>query len=185
MEPMTLPLTFDTALDRPDLLAPPVTAALRALPWADQVRVAAIDPTLSDTAQFCEAYGISLEESANCVVIAAKRGADVTYAACMVTATTRANVNGLVRQHLGARKASFGPVDVVTSLTGMEFGGITPVGLPADWRILVDDLVAKAPTVVIGAGLRGAKLWLPGSLLAELPNGEVLPGLGVEAGPVG
>jgi prolyl-tRNA editing enzyme YbaK/EbsC (Cys-tRNA(Pro) deacylase) len=182
---MTLPLTYHSALSRPDLLAPPVAAALRALPRADQVRVAAIDPALSDTAQFCEAYCITLEESVNCVVIAAKRGGDVTYAACMVAATTRANVNGLVRQHLGARKASFGPADTVTALTGMEYGGITPVGLPADWRILVDDLVAKSPNVVIGAGLRGAKLWLPGSLLAELPGAEILPGLGVEAGQAG
>ncbi len=182
---MTLSLSFHPALSRPDLLAPPVAAALRALPWADQVRVAAIDPTLADTAQFCAAYGVTPEESANCVVIAAKRGGEVTYAACMVTAPTRANVNGLVRQHLGARKASFGPVDAVTSLTGMEYGGITPVGLPADWRVLVDDLVAKAPSVVIGAGIRGAKLWLPGSLLAGLPGGEVLPGLGIEPGPVG
>ena len=182
---MTLPLTFFPALSRPDLLAPPVAAALRALPWADQVRVAAIDPALADTAQFCEAYGITLEESANCVVIAAKRGGDVTYAACMVAATTRANVNGLVRQHLGARKASFGPVDVVTSLTGMEYGGITPIGLPESWPVLVDDLVAKSATVVIGSGIRGSKLWLPGSLLAELPGAEILPGLGVEAGQAG
>ena len=182
---MTLPLTYHLALSRPDLLAPPVAAALRALPRADQVRVAAIDPALSDTAQFCEAYGVTLEESVNCVVIAAKRGGEVSYAACMVAATTRAKVNGLVRPHLGARKASFGAVDVVTALTGMEYGGITPVGLPADWRILVDDLVAKTPSVVIGAGIRGAKLWLPGRLLAELPGAEILPGLGVEAEPAG
>jgi len=182
---MTFPLAYHPALSRPDLLAPPVAEALRALPWADQVRVAEIDQALADTAQFCETYGITLDESANCVVIAAKRGGDVTYAACMVTATTRANVNGLVRQHLGARKASFGQVDVVTSITGMEYGGITPIGLPADWRILVDDLVAKTPSVVIGSGIRGAKLWLPGSLLAELPSAEVLPGLGVETGQAG
>jgi prolyl-tRNA editing enzyme YbaK/EbsC (Cys-tRNA(Pro) deacylase) len=182
MEGMSLPLTFHPALSRPDLLAPAVTETLQVLPWADQVRVAAIDPALSDTAQFCAAYGITLEESVNCVVIAAKRGGDVTYAACMVAATTRANVNGLVRQHLGARKASFGQVDVVTSLTGMEYGGITPIGLPASWAVLVDDLVAKTPSVVIGSGIRGAKLWLPGNLLAELPSAEILPGLGVEAG---
>lgn len=182
---MTLPLTYHPALSRPDLLAPPVAAALRALPWADQVRVAAIDPGLSDTAEFCAAYGIAPAQSANCVVIAAKRGGEVSYAACLVAATTRANVNGLVRQHLGARKASFGAVELVTSLTGMEYGGITPVGLPADWRILVDDLVAKTPSVVIGAGLRGAKLWLPGGLLAELPGAEILSGLGVEAGQAG
>ncbi|HEY6493196.1 MAG TPA: YbaK/EbsC family protein [Trebonia sp.] len=180
---MSLPLTYHPALSRPDLLAPAVATALRNLPWADQVRVAAIDQTLADTAQFCEAYGVTPEESANCVVIAGKRGGELTYAACMVAATTRANVNGLVRQHLGVRKASFGPVDVVTSMTGMEYGGITPIGLPEAWPVLVDDLVAKSATVVIGAGIRGSKLWLPGSLLAELPSAEVLPGLGVPVGP--
>ena len=176
---MSLPLTHYPALSRPDLLAAPVAAALRDLPWADQVRVAEIDPGLADTAQFCEAYGIALEESVNCVVIAAKRGADVTYAACMVTATTRADVNGLVRRHLGAKKASFGPMDAVTSITGMEYGGITPIGLPEPWPVLVDGLVAKTPSVVIGSGIRGSKLWLPGSLLAELPSAQTLPGLGV------
>jgi prolyl-tRNA editing enzyme YbaK/EbsC (Cys-tRNA(Pro) deacylase) len=176
---MSLPLTYYTALEQPGLLAAPVAAALRALPWADQVRVAVIDPSLADTAQFCETYGVALEESANCVIIAGKRGSEVSYAACMVTATTRADVNGVVRRHLNARKASFGPVDVVTELTGMEYGGITPIGLPGSWPVLVDDLVAKAPRVVIGSGIRGSKLWLPGSLLAELPGSEVLPGLGI------
>jgi prolyl-tRNA editing enzyme YbaK/EbsC (Cys-tRNA(Pro) deacylase) len=176
---MSLPLTYYTALEQPGLLAAPVAAALRALPWADQVRVAAIDPSLADTAQFCETYGVALEESANCVIIAGKRGSEVSYAACMVTATTRADVNGVVRRHLNARKASFGPVDVVTELTGMEYGGITPIGRPGSWPVLVDDLVAKAPSVVIGSGIRGSKLWLPGSLLAELPGSEVLPGLGI------
>jgi prolyl-tRNA editing enzyme YbaK/EbsC (Cys-tRNA(Pro) deacylase) len=179
---MSLSLTFHSALARPDLLGLPVAEALLALPWADQVRVAEIDPALADTAQFCETYGVTLEESANCVIIAGKRGADVTYAACMVAATTRANVNGLVRQHLGARKASFGPVDVVTAITGMEYGGITPIGLPESWPVLVDDLVAKTPIVVIGSGIRGSKLWLPGSLLAELPGAEILPGLGIQLG---
>jgi len=179
---MSLPLTYHPALEQPDLLGPPVAAALRSLPWADQVRVAAIDPALADTAQFCETYGVTLEESANCVIIAAKRGSDVTYAACLVTATTRADVNGLVRQHIGARKASFGPVDAVTSLTGMEYGGITPIGLPESWPVLVDDRVVNGATVVIGSGIRGSKLWLPGALLGELRTAEVLPGLGVEAG---
>ena len=122
---------------------------------------------------------MTLTESANCVVIAARRGADTTYAACMVAATTRADVNGLVRRHLGARKASFAPVDAVTSATGMEYGGITPVGLPADWPVLVDAGVAKTESVVIGSGIRGSKLRLPGRLLAELPGAHVLDGLGL------
>ena len=176
---MTLPLTRHPALSQPSLLAPPVAAALRELPWAGEVRVAEIDPSLSDTAAFCPAYAVTPEESANCVVIAAKRGGEVTYAACVVTAPTRADVNGLVRRHLGARKASFGAVETVTSLTGMEYGGITPIGLPAGWPVLVDAPVVKLPSVVIGSGIRGSKLWLPGRVLGDLPGAEVLPGLGV------
>ena len=154
-------------------------AALRDLPGADQIRVAAIDPALADTAAFCERYGVPPEESANCVVIAAKRGGETTYAACVVAATTRADVNGLVRRHLGARKASFGPVDTITALTGMEYGGITPIGLPVDWPVLVDAAVAKLSSIIIGSGIRGSKLWLPGALLAALPTAEVLDGLGM------
>jgi prolyl-tRNA editing enzyme YbaK/EbsC (Cys-tRNA(Pro) deacylase) len=172
-------LSYQPALSQPSLLAPPVVEALRSLPWADEVAVAEIDPTLSDTAEFCARYGVFLAESANCVVVAAKRGGEVTYAACMVAATTRADVNGLVRKHLGARKASFGAVDVVTSMTGMEYGGITPIGLPDGWPVLVDDAVAKTADVVIGSGIRGSKLRLPGRLLGELPAAQVLPSLGI------
>jgi prolyl-tRNA editing enzyme YbaK/EbsC (Cys-tRNA(Pro) deacylase) len=178
---MSLPLTYHAALSRPDLLAPPVATALRLLPGADQVRVAEIDPSLADTAQFCAAYGITPEESANCVVIAARRGGEVTYAACMVAATTRADVNGLVRRHLDARKASFAPVGTVTDASGMEYGGITPIGLPAAWPVLVDEAVAKTGSVVIGSGIRGSKLRLPSRLLAALPSAQVLPGLGIPA----
>jgi prolyl-tRNA editing enzyme YbaK/EbsC (Cys-tRNA(Pro) deacylase) len=176
---MSLPLSFTPALSSPSLLAPPVYEALREWPFADEIRVAAIDPALSDTAAFCERYGVAPEESANCVVIAGRRGGETSYAACMVAATTRADVNGLVRRHMGVRKASFGPVDEVTALTGMEYGGITPIGLPGQWPLLVDADVAKLGNTVIGSGIRGSKLWLPGRLLAELPGAEVLPGLGI------
>jgi prolyl-tRNA editing enzyme YbaK/EbsC (Cys-tRNA(Pro) deacylase) len=180
---MTAVLAFAPALSRPDLLAAPVAAALRELPGAEEVEVAEIDPALADTAAFCEHYGVPPTRSANCVVIAARRGGQTSYAACMVTATTRADVNGLVRRHLGARKASFAPVADVTAASGMEYGGITPVGLPEGWPVLVDEAVAKTGTVVIGSGIRGSKLRLPGRLLAALPGAQVLPGLGLPAGP--
>jgi prolyl-tRNA editing enzyme YbaK/EbsC (Cys-tRNA(Pro) deacylase) len=176
---MSLPLSFQPALSSPELLAPPVYTALRSWPAADEVRVAAIDPALADTTAFCERYGVAPEESVNCVVVAAKRGGETSFAACLVTATTRADVNGLVRRHLGARKASFGSVELVTSLTGMEYGGITPIGLPSGWLVLVDAPVVKLGNVVIGSGIRGSKLRLPGWALAELPGAEVLTGLGV------
>jgi prolyl-tRNA editing enzyme YbaK/EbsC (Cys-tRNA(Pro) deacylase) len=180
---MTVALEFHPALSRTDLLAAPVAAALQAWAGASETEVAAIDPALADTAAFCEHYGVSLAESANCVVIAARRGGETTYAACMVAATTRADVNGLVRRHLGARKASFAPVEEVTAAADMEYGGITPVGLPAGWPVLVDEGVAKTATVIIGSGIRGSKLRLPGRLLAALPDAQVLPGLGAAVAP--
>ena len=168
------------ALDRPDLLGAPVASALRSQPdLAPVVEVAPIDPELADTEAFCAAYGVLPEESANCVIVAARRGDQTTYAACMVLATTKADGNTLVRKHLGARKASFAPMDVAVELSGMEYGGITPIGLPADWPVLVDAAVAAAPVAVVGSGIRGSKLWLPGAAIAELPGAEVLEGLGV------
>jgi prolyl-tRNA editing enzyme YbaK/EbsC (Cys-tRNA(Pro) deacylase) len=169
------------ALERQDLLAPPVAAALAELAEvlpADQVGVAEIDPALADTAAFCEKYEVALTESANCVVVAGRREGQARMAACMVLATTRADVNGLVKRELDVRKASFAAMDTAVELTGMEYGGITPVGLPADWPVFVDAAVAAAPWVVIGSGVRRSKLTLPGAALARLPAASVLADLG-------
>ena len=120
--------------------------------------------------------------SANCVVVAGRRGGESRFAACVVLATTRADVNGAVRRRLDARKASFAPMDLAVAETGMEYGGITPLGLPGDWPLLVDEAVVTRPfadrlgpaPVQAGAG-RGA--------CARLPAAEVLPGLGIPVTP--
>jgi prolyl-tRNA editing enzyme YbaK/EbsC (Cys-tRNA(Pro) deacylase) len=171
-------LSTQLATQRPDLLALAVAAALADWPGAGEVQVAEIDPELADTAAFCNAYGVSPDESANCVVVAGKREGEIRYAACMVLATTRADVNGAVRRHLDVRKASFAPMAEAVELTGMEYGGITPIGLPASWPVLVDAAVAAAPLVVIGSGVRRSKIVLPGSVLAGLPGAVVLDDLG-------
>ncbi|HET6815935.1 MAG TPA: YbaK/EbsC family protein [Mycobacteriales bacterium] len=165
------------ALERPDLLAPSVAAFLRSWPHAAAVGVAAIDPDLADTAAFCAAYDVLPSASANCVIVAGRRGDVTTFAACMVLATTRADVNGVVRRRLDARKASFAPMGVAVAETGMEYGGITPIGLPTSWPILVDAAVAAAGDVVIGSGIRGSKLVVSGEALGALPGAEVLAGL--------
>ena len=172
------------ALDRPDLLAAPVAHALKLLDPADAARVgvAEIDPSLADTAAFCEAYGAPMDGSANCVVVAGRRGGDTKFAACLVLATTRADVNGVVRRRIDARKASFAPMDEAVELTGMEYGGITPVGLPADWPLLIAPEVAAAEAVVIGSGIRGSKLAIPGDVVVSLPGAQVVEDL---ARPVG
>ncbi|WP_116449747.1 YbaK/EbsC family protein [Blastococcus litoris] len=175
-------LTWLPVADRPDLLAPPVAAAVPLLGGA--AWVAEIDDELADTAAFSDAYGVPLEASANCVVVAARRAGQTTLAACVVLATTRADVNGVVRRHLDARKASFAPQDVAVAESGMAFGGITPVGLPEGWPVLVDPAVAAADVVVIGSGIRGSKLAVPGAALAGLPSAHVLDGLGRPMAPV-
>lgn len=172
-------LDWTPALSRPDLVAAPVAAALdRMGDGAGEVVVAEIDPDLADTAGFCTAYDVGLDVSANCVVVAAKRGGARHLAACVVLATTRADVNGLVRHHLAAKKVSFAPMDAAVAESSMEYGGITPVGLPDAWRLLVDAAVAATDRVVVGSGVRRSKLLVPGPLVGRLPGAEVLAGLG-------
>lgn len=172
-------LSARPATAHPDLVAEPVAAALAALDeaLAAQVGVTPIDATLADTAAFCARYGVALEVSANCVIIKGRRGGEERFAAAVVLATTRADVNGVIRRRLDARSASFAPMDEAVTLTAMEYGGITPIGLPADWPVLIDAAVATSPEVVIGGGVRGSKLFLPGAVLAALPGAEVIEGL--------
>lgn len=162
--------------DTAHLVAEPVRRLAASLPGLE---VAPIDSALADTAELCAAYDTPMDHAANCVIVAGRRGEVTRYAAAMVLATTRADVNGVIRKRLDARKASFAPMDDAVRLTGMEYGGITPVGLPRDWPILVDERVLAAGTVVVGAGIRAAKLLLPATSLLELPGAERLSiGLG-------
>jgi prolyl-tRNA editing enzyme YbaK/EbsC (Cys-tRNA(Pro) deacylase) len=169
-------LDFTSALDSPALLAVPTVEALKAgdAPDAADVLVAAIDPSLADTAAFCEHYEISMADGANCVIVQARRGERTWYAACLVRGADRLDVNGAVRRHLDARRLSFAPMDHAVELTGMEYGGITPIGLPADWPVLVDESVAVHERLIIGSGIRASKLLVTGAFLASLPNAEVL-----------
>ncbi|MFJ1655657.1 YbaK/EbsC family protein [Streptomyces sp. NPDC088337] len=177
---------FDQATPAPDCLdelTRPVADAVRH--WhgcvpADQILYVETDPELADTAVFVEHYGQDLlETSANCVVVAGRRGGGTRLAACLVLSTTRVDVNGVVRRQLDARKASFAPMEVATGETGMEYGGITPIGLPDAWPLLVDSRVVDLPYVLVGSGRRRGKLLVPGKAFAELPGAVVLEGLGV------
>lgn len=165
------------ALERPDLLADPVAAALRGWPRADRVGVVEIDPAIADTAALAEAYELPMTTGANCVVVAGRRDGEERVAACLVRADTRADVNNLVKRTLDVRKASFLAMDRAVEESAMEHGGITPIGLPAGWRLLVDPRVLEIEVAVIGSGVRRSKLLIPGALAAELPGAEVVEGL--------
>ncbi len=178
LDSITGRLKLRPARDVPELLAEPVRVALTALP--DQLvarcSVAEIDPALADTAALCEHYQVPLQASANCVVVSGKRGGTPRWAGCVVLATTRADVNGVVRRRLDVRKASFAAQDEAVGRTGMEYGGITPLGLPAGWPVLVD-------AAVVGSGLRRSKLVVPGAVLVALPGAEVVEDLGMSFTP--
>jgi len=182
-------LTWTRALDHPDLLAPSTLAMIRA--WADEdgsvadaVLVTEIDPDLADTATLTASFALPPAASANCVLVAGRREGEERVAACVVRATTRADVNSTVKRLLDVRKASFLPMDRAVEESGMEYGGITPLGLPPRYRVLVDGAVAlddpsAGPTVIIGSGLRRSKIALPGSLLARAPGVELIEGLAI------
>ncbi|MDR7380861.1 YbaK/EbsC family protein [Promicromonospora iranensis] len=189
-ESATLPtlgnLAWAPALEHPELLAEPVLAALTA--WAEtdprvarQVAVTEIDPEHAETATLNELHGLPPEASANCVLVAGKRGEDERIAACVVPASTFADVNKRVRKLLDVRKASFLPMDRAVAESGMEYGGITPVGLPPEYRVLVDSrFTAEGTTALMGSGIRRSKLLMPGPLLCSMPGVEVIEDLGVE-----
>ncbi|MCQ9366749.1 hypothetical protein NQ038_09590 [Brevibacterium sp. 50QC2O2] len=171
------------ATTRTDLLAPATAQAL-AGPGADAgpIDVFAIDPDLADTAALTAAYDLAPEASANCVLVAGTRGDDERIAACVVLAHTKADVNKRVRKLIDVRKASFLPMERAVAESGMEYGGIGPIGLPENYRVLIDTRVAEAPEIILGSGIRGSKLILSGATLAAVPGVEVIEDLGIEVG---
>ncbi len=138
------------------------------------------DPALADTTQFCEAYGIPLDRSANTILVASRKPEGITVA-CLVLATTRLDVNGVVRRKMGVRKASFADAEQTRVTTGMEIGGVTIFGLPDTLPVWVDPAVLEPDWIVIGAGSRSAKIRLDPRQLAGLEGFELVDGLAMPA----
>jgi prolyl-tRNA editing enzyme YbaK/EbsC (Cys-tRNA(Pro) deacylase) len=146
----------------------------------DGVDVIDIDPALADTAQFCAAYGYSMDESANAILVIGKSEPPV-YAVGVVLATTRLDVNKSVRRRLGTRKASFAPPDATRELTGMEIGGVTPFALPGGLPLWIDSRVMDLPRIVVGGGSRACKVVGPPAMLLSVPGAEVVDDLAIPA----
>jgi prolyl-tRNA editing enzyme YbaK/EbsC (Cys-tRNA(Pro) deacylase) len=157
-----------------------VAALLRTWEHAVEVGVVEIDPEHADTSGTVEVYGVPWEAGANCVVIMGKREGEERVAACVVRGDTKADVNNRVKRLLDVRKCSFLAHERAVAETGMAYGGITPIGVPTGWRLLVDSRVPAGDLMLIGSGIRGSKLILPGRLLGELPGAEVIEDLALE-----
>lgn len=167
-------LTFHPINEAPEQVSPIVKTYIDEHDLQNGVWVSKIKPELADTATFCEYYDIGMDISANCVIVEAKRAEKVWYVACLVLAISRADINGTIRRHVEARKVSFAALDKATALSGMEYGGITPIGLPARWPILIDEAVLNHERVIVGSGIRGSKVLINSALLKSLPNVQVL-----------
>lgn len=160
-------------LDTGRMTNDPVLAALADI----EHTVVPCDPELADTAAFCQAYGYALEDSANAILVVGK-SAERPIACCVVLASTRLDVNSAVRKRLGTRRASFaGSQETIERSGGMQIGGVTPFGLPAEVPVWIDASVMSREQVIVGGGSRDRKILCPPSSLAALPGAEVVDGL--------
>ncbi len=159
-------------------MSDPVLDAVRATGFDPEI--VPCDPDLADTAAFCDAYGFGLDQSANAIVVVGK-GDPRIYVCCLVLATTRLDVNGVVRKRLGRKKASFASADETAEMTGMQIGGVTPYGLPHDLPIWIDAAIMQVPNVIVGGGSRDRKLLVPPDSLAALPAAEIIENLAKRA----
>ena len=137
-----------------------------------------VDPSFADTAEFCEKYGYSMEESGNTIIVASKRGV-TKYAACIVLGIDRLDVNKKVRNLMEVSRLSFANAEATINLTGMMIGGVTAFGLPNDLSVYVDSKVMATPRLILGGGSRSGKIVLNPKELLKNPAIQVIEGLSV------
>jgi prolyl-tRNA editing enzyme YbaK/EbsC (Cys-tRNA(Pro) deacylase) len=139
-----------------------------------------IDPAYADTAAFCAHYGIPLEHSANTIIVASKKEPK-QYAACVVKATNRLDVNHAVRALMGVSRLSFASAEETREVTGMMIGGVTLLALPEALPIYVDDTLMPLDYVVLGSGSRSSKIRTTPEIFNRVPNARIVAGLSVAA----
>ncbi|NCX94224.1 MAG: hypothetical protein EBX40_06080 [Gammaproteobacteria bacterium] len=177
---MTEKLLFLPVLEHLEWVSPSIQTCIRN--WAgstplSEIYVAKIDPQFAGGQALCEHYGVAPETGANCVIVEGIRQDQRVLAACISPVGERVDFNGTVRKALNARKVSLAPLPEVLAKTQMEYGSVTPFGLPSDWLILIDPRVIHVPRLIVGGGLVSSKLSFPGKTLLELPNATVLENL--------
>lgn len=137
------------------------------------------DPEYADTGPFCERYGYPPERAANTIIVASKKEPK-QYAACVVLATTRLDVNHAVRDLLGVAKLSFATAEEMAQLTGMKVGGVTVFGLPDGIPLYVDARVMSLDWVILGTGGRNGKIKVSPEVFRRLASTRVVENLALE-----
>lgn len=173
-------LTFNPVLENPQLVPISVYNAIQNTKWSynkEDFFVAEIDPQYAGGKELCDKYHIDSEKGANCLIVNGIRGKNRTYAACVVPVGYRYDMSGVVRKALNARQVSVAPLEVVLDLTQMEYGSITPIGLPKEWFVFIDPAVLKHKYIIVGGGFVKSKLCIPSFALLNIPNASILEGL--------
>jgi len=173
-------LNFSSVVNNENLVPITTLEVIKKLEDPSKILVAEIDPEYSGGFELCERYQIDSRYGINCLVAEAKRNNIKTYCALLVPVGYKYNMSSVVRKQLNARMVSVAPLDYVIEQTKMEFGSITPIGLPNEWHIFIDPLTLKEEYIIIGGGFKTSKLMIPSKLLLQLPNAMILEGLAKE-----
>jgi prolyl-tRNA editing enzyme YbaK/EbsC (Cys-tRNA(Pro) deacylase) len=172
-------LDFNPVIDNKELVPTVIYNAVKDMNsnFQKEILVAEIDPTYAGGTELCEKYNINPKMGANCLIVEGIRGDKKTIAALLVPVGYKYDMNNTVRKALNARMVSVASLDYVLKETSMEYGSITPIGLPKNWLIFIDPLVIENENIIIGGGLKKSKIKIPTSILLSLPNVKVLEGL--------
>lgn len=170
-------LQFGPIEDKPNLVSDSVFDLAKSLTKNRRPFVAEIDPQFMGGKELCEHYGLNPSEGANCVIVEIIKPESASFAAIVVPVGYRADLNNLVKKHFSAKRISLAPLEKVLEATKMEYGSITPFGLPESWKILIDNLLTNKEKIIVGGGRQISKLLLPVSTLLSLPNAEVIENL--------
>lgn len=173
-------LEFKNVIENKNLVPSSVLEFILKNDINQEIKVAEINPKYADGEALSKNYGIPYEMELNCLVVKGSRGEENHYAAILVPYGKRANMNAKVRNPMNVKKVSFADLNYVVETTGMEFGSITPIGLPEDWMILVDSSVLEQEQVIVGGGFVQSKLILPSKLFSSFPNCQIVEGLAKE-----
>jgi prolyl-tRNA editing enzyme YbaK/EbsC (Cys-tRNA(Pro) deacylase) len=140
------------------------------------LEVISCEPEFADTAAFCAHYHYPVERAANTLIVASKKEPR-QYAACVVLATTRLDVNHAVRDLLGSAKCSFASAEEMRAVTGMTVGGVTAFGLPEGLPLYVDSRVMDLDWIILGTGGRNGKIRIAPEVFRRMPPAKVVEGL--------
>ena len=173
-------LEFKEIAENKDLLPIQVYEIIRDFDREGLVKAAKIDPAFADGESLSREYEVPYEMELNCLIVEGQRGDTVKYAALVVPYGKRANMNAKVRTPLDVKKVSFADLNYVCEVTGMEYGSITPVGLPEGFMILIDESIFLQKEVIVGSGKANGKLLLPSDLFKKMDNCIVVEGLAKE-----